>query len=141
MHIHTEHHTAGPLVPLLASGTGRHLTATGEVGELLGTAALLNSQPLPGRGNVAILAGTGEAGSRTADACTGAGLSVPRLPAHLSRSLLAELPAAASADNPVCAMRAGDLGSCVRLLLGSPALDAVVLTLAAPARSARVRSG
>ncbi len=116
------------------------ITATRGVGELLGTAALLRSQPLPTGSRVAIVTNAGGAGVLAADACVEAGLTVPELPADLAAGLAAALPEGASAGNPVdITAEAGDaaLEACLDRLTANGAVDAVLVVLVptAPARA------
>ncbi|NEA00687.1 GNAT family N-acetyltransferase, partial [Streptomyces sp. SID10116] len=108
------------------------ITATRSVGELLETAALLHSQPLPAGTRVAVVTNAGGAGVLTADACAEAGLSLPPLPPAVIDALLAVLPDGAAAGNPVDATAAvseDQLRSCVERVLRYAGIDAVLMTL------------
>ncbi|NGN62469.1 GNAT family N-acetyltransferase [Streptomyces sp. A7024] len=113
--------------------------ATRTVGELLDTAALLHSRPLPQGGRIAVVSNAGGAGVLAADACVEAGLTVPELPAILADEVLALLPAGATAANPVdttaavgeAALRAG-----VDRLAEHGAVDAVLVVLVPTALAA-----
>ncbi|WNM32145.1 GNAT family N-acetyltransferase [Streptomyces sp. Li-HN-5-11] len=108
------------------------VTATRTIGELLDTAALLHSQPLPTGTRVAVVGNAGGAGVLAADACADAGLLVPRLPADLVGELLSLLPDGATATNPVdvtAAVREEQLDACVGLLARHGAVDAVLVSL------------
>lgn len=108
------------------------ITATRSVGELLETAALLHSQPLPAASRVVILTNAGGAGVLSADACTEAGLSLPPLTPELAEDLRAVLPAGASVANPVDATAAvteEQLGEAVDRVLRYGGADAVLLAL------------
>ncbi|MFJ4467441.1 GNAT family N-acetyltransferase [Streptomyces sp. NPDC089424] len=128
-------HTAAAATPTMtrqALFSQAGVIATRTVGELLDTAALLHSQPLPAGVRVAVVSNAGGAGVLAADACAEAGLSVPELPAPLVEDLLRVLPAGASATNPVDATAAvGDeaLSACVNLLASHPSVDAVLVAL------------
>lgn len=108
------------------------VTATRSVGELLETAALFHSQPLPEGSRVAIVTNAGGAGVLTADACAEAGLAlVPFTPATVD-SLLAVLPDGAAVGNPVDATAAvseEQLTECVDRLTRCPGVDAVIVAL------------
>ncbi|GGS26276.1 acyl-CoA synthetase [Streptomyces aureoverticillatus] len=108
------------------------ITATRSVGELLETAALLHSQPLPAGARVAVVTNAGGVGVLTADACTEAGLTLPPLGTDLVDDVLAVLPEGATATNPVDATAAvseEQLRACVRLLAASGRVDAVLVAL------------
>jgi acyl-CoA synthetase (NDP forming) len=108
------------------------ITATRGIGELLGTAALLHTQPLPAGTSVAVVSNAGGAGVLAADACQEAGLAVPVLTADLAGALRRDLPEGASAANPVDvtpAVTEDQLAACVERLAGHPAADAVLVCL------------
>ncbi|MET8224523.1 GNAT family N-acetyltransferase [Streptomyces sp. NPDC005301] len=108
------------------------ITATRSVGELLETAALLHSQPLPGGSRVVIVTNAGGAGVLSADACAESGLALPSLAPTLIDELLDVLPDGASVTNPVdvtAAVSEEQLTRCVDLLTRSPGVDAVVVAL------------
>ncbi|MGW4075338.1 bifunctional acetate--CoA ligase family protein/GNAT family N-acetyltransferase [Streptomyces asiaticus] len=108
------------------------ITATRSVGELLETAALMHSQPLPAGTRVAIVTNAGGAGVLAADACTEAGLALPPLPADVIDDLLAVLPHGAAVGNPVDATAAvteDQLADCLDRLTHHPGVDAVLVAL------------
>ncbi|MFF9000480.1 GNAT family N-acetyltransferase [Streptomyces achromogenes] len=108
------------------------ITATRSIGELLETAALLHSQPLPAGTRVAIVTNAGGAGVLAADACTEAGLSLPPLPSEVIDDLLAVLPQGAAAGNPVDATAAvteEKLAAGLDRLMRHPGIDAVLVAL------------
>ncbi|MFE9775313.1 GNAT family N-acetyltransferase [Streptomyces sp. NPDC005931] len=108
------------------------VTATRSIGELLDTAALFHSQPLPTGPRVAIVSNAGGAGVLAADACVEAGLTVPPLGPGLVDELLALLPEGACAANPVdttAAIGEEGLRDCVDLLARHGAIDAVLVVL------------
>ncbi|WP_199547239.1 bifunctional GNAT family N-acetyltransferase/acetate--CoA ligase family protein [Streptomyces sp. N35] len=108
------------------------ITATRSVPELLATAALLTSQPLPADSRIAVLTNAGGAGVLAADACAEAGLTLPQLGPELIEDLLAVLPAGAKATNPVdttAAVSEEQLGACIDRLAESPSVDAVLVAL------------
>ncbi|MEU8995364.1 GNAT family N-acetyltransferase [Streptomyces caniferus] len=128
-------HTAAAATPTMtrrALFTQAGLTATRTLGELLDTAALLNAQPLPAGGRVAVVSNAGGAGVLAADACVDAGLTVSALPSDLREELLALLPTGAGAGNPVDttpAVSVQELSRCVDRLERSGAIDAVLVAL------------
>ncbi|GAQ60412.1 bifunctional acetate--CoA ligase family protein/GNAT family N-acetyltransferase [Streptomyces scabiei] len=128
-------HTAAAATPTMtrrALFTQAGVTATGSVGELLETAALLHSQPLPKGFRVAVLTNAGGAGVLAADACVEAGLLLPALAPELVDDLLTALPTGASVGNPVDATAAvteEQLKYCVERVLRDGGIDAVLLAL------------
>ncbi|MCQ4205686.1 bifunctional acetate--CoA ligase family protein/GNAT family N-acetyltransferase [Streptomyces longispororuber] len=115
------------------------ITATRTVPELLGTAALLHSQPLPAGHRVAVVTNAGGAGVLAADACAEAGLAVPELRTDLVGELLSVLPPGAVATNPVDATAAvseQQLSTCLDKLMTTGAVDAVLVALVPTAVSA-----
>ncbi|QHC22747.1 bifunctional acetate--CoA ligase family protein/GNAT family N-acetyltransferase [Streptomyces sp. GS7] len=119
------------------------ITAAHTLGELLDTAALLHSQPLPAGERVAVISNAGGAGVLAADACADAELHVPQLPPALRAELLAELPAGAGAGNPVDstpAVTAPALSACVDRIAASGAVDAILVALVPTALTGAVGS-
>ncbi|MFE5887862.1 GNAT family N-acetyltransferase [Streptomyces sp. NPDC056462] len=108
------------------------ITATRSVGELLETAALLDSQPLPEGSRVTIVTNAGGAGVLTADACAEAGLTLPTFTPATTDDLLAVLPEGAAVGNPIDATAAvteEQLGTCVDRLMRCAGIDAVLVAL------------
>ncbi|MEU6378720.1 GNAT family N-acetyltransferase [Streptomyces sp. NPDC046909] len=108
------------------------ITAAGSIGELLETAALLHSQPLPAGPRVAIVTNAGGAGVLAADACAEAGLQLPVPTPELIDDLLAALPDGAAAGNPVDATAAvteEQLTDCVDRIMRHGGIDAVLVAL------------
>ncbi|MDI9885814.1 GNAT family N-acetyltransferase [Streptomyces sp. HNM0645] len=134
-------HTAAAATPTMtrqALFTQAGVIATRGIGELLDTAALLHSQPLPAGTRVAVVSNAGGAGVLAADACTEAGLTVPELPTELVADVLELLPDGASAANPVDATAAAgeaSLRACVARLAAHGGVDAVLVVLAPTAIS------
>ncbi|MGW1320928.1 bifunctional acetate--CoA ligase family protein/GNAT family N-acetyltransferase [Streptomyces antibioticus] len=128
-------HTAAAATRTMTRGalfTQAGITATRSVGELLETAALLHSQPLPAGARVAIVTNAGGAGVLTADACAEAGLALPPFTPTVIDDLLAVLPDDAAVGNPVDATAAvseEQLTECVDRLTRCPGVDAVVVAL------------
>ncbi|TQK50018.1 acyl-CoA synthetase (NDP forming) [Streptomyces sp. SLBN-118] len=108
------------------------IIATRTIGELLDSAALLHSQPVPSGSSVAIVTNAGGAGVLAADACAEAGLRIPELGSELVAELLTGLPEGAAATNPVDATAAvseTQLQECVDRLAAHGAVDAVLVVL------------
>lgn len=108
------------------------ITATRSVGELLETAALLHSQPLPEGTRVAIVTNAGGVGVLAADACVEAGLALPPFTPATVDELLGVLPDGAAIGNPVDATAAvseEQLTECVDRLTRCAGIDAVVVAL------------
>jgi acyl-CoA synthetase (NDP forming)/GNAT superfamily N-acetyltransferase len=108
------------------------VVATRSIGDLLGTAALVHSQPLPAGNSVAVVSNAGGTGVLAADACSEAGLVVPQLPEDLTNILGGILPAGASLSNPVdttAAVGEAALAECVDVLAGWREADAVLVLL------------
>ncbi|MFD1659257.1 GNAT family N-acetyltransferase [Streptomyces caeni] len=108
------------------------VTATRSIAELLATAALMRSQPLPAGPRVAIVTNAGGAGVLAADACAEAGLDLPPFTSEVKDDLLALLPDGACAGNPVdagAAVTEEQLRACVDRLMRYPGIDAVLVAL------------
>ncbi|MCW7943778.1 CoA-binding protein [Streptomyces hygroscopicus] len=108
------------------------ITATRSIGELLETAALMHSQPLPAGTRVAVVANAGGVGVLAADACVEAGLVLPRLTPEVIDDLLTVLPDGAAAGNPVdttAAVSEDQLRDCLDRLVRHPGIDAVLVAL------------
>ncbi|NUW31116.1 GNAT family N-acetyltransferase [Nonomuraea sp. SMC257] len=100
------------------------------VHELIGTARLLSSQPLPRGRRVAIVGNSGGPQAMAADACERHGLVVPELPAGLVRAR-----GAAAVGNPVdltAEALAAEIGAAVEAVAGSPDVDAVIVVYTPP---------
>nr|BFD81818.1 bifunctional GNAT family N-acetyltransferase/acetate--CoA ligase family protein [Streptomyces sp. Xyl84] len=137
-------HTAAAATPTMtrqALFTQAGVTATRTIGELLDTAALLHSQPLPAGTRAAVVTNAGGAGVLAADACADAGLTVPALPAESVHALLDLLPPGAAATNPVDATATvgeDQLRACVEHLVRGAAVDAVLVALVPTAVAAAI---
>ncbi|NUW44221.1 bifunctional acetate--CoA ligase family protein/GNAT family N-acetyltransferase [Nonomuraea rhodomycinica] len=100
------------------------------VHELIDTARLLSSQPLPRGRRVAIVGNSGGPQAMAADACERHGLVVPELPAGLVRAR-----GAAAVGNPVdltAEALAAEIGAAVEAVAGSPDVDAVIVVYTPP---------
>ncbi|MFE7931289.1 GNAT family N-acetyltransferase [Streptomyces sp. NPDC057456] len=128
-------HTAAAATRTMTRGalfTQAGITATRSVGELLETAALLHSQPLPEGTRVAIVTNAGGAGVLAADACVEAGLALPPFTPAMVEELVGVLPDGAAIGNPVDATAAvseQQLTECVDRLTRCTGIDAVVVAL------------
>ncbi|MFB7634290.1 GNAT family N-acetyltransferase [Streptomyces sp. NPDC056149] len=133
-------HTAAAAVPTMTRrALFRHagITATDTLGELLDTAALLHSQPLPNGPRIAVLSNEAGIGVLAADACADAELAVPKLALALTEELLDALPEGATAANPIDAtpaVTAEALRRCLDRLAASGAVDAILVALVHPPR-------
>lgn len=100
------------------------------VHELIDTARLLSTQPLPAGRRVAIVGNSGGPQAMAADACEAAGLTVPELPAGL-----VEAAGHAAVGNPVdltAGARAAELGAAIEALAAAPQVDAVLVVYTPP---------
>ncbi|WP_405653332.1 GNAT family N-acetyltransferase [Streptomyces sp. NBC_00019] len=128
-------HTAAAATRTMTRGalfTQAGITAARSIGELLETAALMHSQPLPAGPRVAIVTNAGGAGVLAADACAEAGLQLPAPTPELIDDLLAVLPDGAAAGNPVDATAAvteEQLTDCVDRIMRYGGVDAVLVAL------------
>ena len=98
--------------------------------ELIDTAALLSSLPLPRGNRVAVLTNAGGLGILAADACDTAGLVLTDLAEETRAQLDAILPGEASTDNPVDML--GSAGGdayerAIPILLADPGVDALLV--------------
>ncbi|MEV4061066.1 bifunctional acetate--CoA ligase family protein/GNAT family N-acetyltransferase [Nonomuraea dietziae] len=98
--------------------------------DLVDTARLLSTQPLPRGRRVAIVGNSGGPEAMAADACERYGLAVPELPHGLVRG-----GPSAALGNPVdltAEASAKDLGDAVEALVASPEVDAVLVVYTPP---------
>jgi acetate---CoA ligase (ADP-forming) len=103
--------------------------------ELLDVTSLLSTQPLPRGRRVAVLTNAGGLGILCADACEGAGLTLPALAEATVEELRAVLPGEASTSNPVD-MLGSAVGSTystvLPILLRDPGIDSVIVLFVPP---------
>src|SRR5579875_284454 len=129
-------HTAAVATPLVT----RHalleqagIIATDSLGELLDTAALLASQPIPAGPCVAIVSNVGGAGVLAADACADEGLIVHRPSGDCRRRLHALVPDGGSVDGPVdttATVTQDSFRRCLEIVAADQGVDALLaLTL------------
>lgn len=105
------------------------------LGELLDTAALIGTQPLPPGRRVTIVTNGGGPGIMCADSCHASGLDVVELPAGLRKQLARIVPEHSALGNPIdmtAAATARDYRVVVETLLAADASDAII-TLFVPA--------
>ena len=103
--------------------------------ELVNTAALLSSQPLPHGRNVGVITNAGGLGILCADACAAAGLDLPDLTAGTREALAGLLPAEASLGNPVDLLgsaTAATYEEALPLVLADPNVDSVIALFVPP---------
>jgi acyl-CoA synthetase (NDP forming) len=104
------------------------IVTTRGFGELVETAALLASQPVPAGRTVAIVSNVGSAGQLAADACTDLGLSVHHPHGQARRRLRTLIPAG-TVTGPVdttAPVSAEAFRQCLELLAADDEVDAVV---------------
>jgi acyl-CoA synthetase (NDP forming)/GNAT superfamily N-acetyltransferase len=102
---------------------------TSGFGDLVETAALLASQPVPAGRTVAIVSNIGGAGALAAEACTNLGLTVHRPHGLTSRRLRTLLPETGAVTGPVdttAAISAGNFRQCLELLAADDEVDALI---------------
>ena len=124
-----------PSRPPRASGcSAQRLTAStaatyANLGELLDTAALLASQPVPAGGRVGVVSNTRGAAVLAADACGDAGLQVAALAGDTQRALRNMLGREALVAGPVdttVLVTPGRFRECLELVGADPGVDAVL---------------
>jgi acyl-CoA synthetase (NDP forming)/GNAT superfamily N-acetyltransferase len=114
------------------------IVAVHSLGELLDTAALLASQPVPDGPRVAIVSNAGGAGVLAADACADAGLVVAELAATTQEELKSLLPPGAACANPVdtsAAVAPDRFRHCVERVAADAGVDVVIVIVAPTAAS------
>ena len=125
-------HTAAVATPLVSREAlfeQAGVITTPGFGELVETAALLASQPVPAGRTVAIVSNVGGAGVLAADACTDLGLTVHRPHGLTSRRLRALVPDTGAVGGPVdttAAIPAGNFRQCLELLAADDEVDAII---------------
>jgi acyl-CoA synthetase (NDP forming)/GNAT superfamily N-acetyltransferase len=125
-------HTAAAATPLVTQEAlfgQAGVIASRSLGELVGAAALLASQPLPAGRRVAIVSNAGGAGVLAADACGDNGLEVAKLGAATRRRLRGLLPDGAAVAGPVdttAAVTADVFRACLEQVAADDGVDAVI---------------
>ena len=120
---------ATPLVTRQALFEQAGIIAAANLGELLDTAALLASQPVPAGGRVGVVSNTRGAAVLAADACGDAGLQVVGLAADTRRALRDMLGRQALVAGPVdttVLVTPGRFRRCLELVGADPGVDAVL---------------
>ena len=141
---------ATPLLTRQALFEQAGVIAAANLGELLDTATLLASQPVPTGPRVAVVSITRGGGVLAADACGDAGLQVVGLAGDTRRALRDVLPAGAAVAGPVnttALVAPGFFRRCLELVGADPGVDAVlaltatttVTNLVPEVRAARLR--
>jgi len=100
------------------------------VHDLIDTARLLSTQPLPAGRRVGIVGNSGGPEAMAADACEAAGLIVPELPAGRVRAR-----AAAAVGNPVdltADASAEEIGAAITAVIAAPEVDVVLVVYTPP---------
>jgi acetyl coenzyme A synthetase (ADP forming)-like protein len=103
--------------------------------ELVDAAALFSSQPLPRGRRVAVVTNAGGLGILCADACEGAGLSLPELSDATRATLAGVLPREASVANPVDLLgsaTAATYEAALPPILADPGVDALIALFVPP---------
>ncbi len=110
--------------------------ATANLGELLDTAVLLASQPVPAGGKVGVVSNTRGGSVLAADACGEAGLQVASLSGQTQQALRDLLPPGATVAGPVDTTATAGPGlfrRCLELVGADPGVDAVLALTATTA--------
>ena len=105
------------------------IITTPGLGELVETAALLASQPIPAGGTVAIVSNVGGAGALAADACTDRGLAVYHPRGLTSRRLRTLVPDTGAVGGPVdttAAISTETFRQCLELIAADDEVDAMI---------------
>jgi acetyl coenzyme A synthetase (ADP forming)-like protein len=103
--------------------------------ELVDTAALLSSQPLPRGNRVAVITNAGGLGILCADACEAHGLELPQLTGPTRAALRAAVPGEASLANPVDLLgsaTAATYEAVVGPVLADPNVDSLIVVFVPP---------
>ena len=120
---------ATPLVTRQALFEQAGMIATANLGELLDTAVLLASQPVPAGGRVGVVSNTRGATVLAADACADAGLHLAGLSADTRRALREILPREAAVAGPVdttVLVEPDSFRRCLEIVGADPGIDAVL---------------
>jgi acyl-CoA synthetase (NDP forming)/L-amino acid N-acyltransferase YncA len=133
---HTAAAVASPPLTRQALFEQAGVIAAANLGELLDTAALLTSQPVPAGGRIAVVSNTRGGAMLAADACDDAGLQVAALAEATQRALRDVLPRDAAVTGPVdttVLAGAGVFRQCLELAGADPGVDAVLALTATTA--------
>ena len=121
---------ATPLVTRQALFEQAGIIATQGFAELIGTTAMLATQPVPAGRTVAIVSNVGGAGALAADACADLGLTIHRPHGLTRRRLRALVPDSGAVTGPVemtAAVSGGDFRKCLELLAADEEVDAMIV--------------
>ena len=121
--------TATPLITREALFRQAGIIATDSLSELVDTAALLATQPLPAGPRVAVVSNVGGAGVLAADACSGHGLTVHRLTGETRRRLHALIPPSGAVTGPVnttTTVSEHSYQRCLELAAADEGVDAII---------------
>ena len=135
---------ATPLVTRQALFEQAGIIAAANLGELLDTAALLASQPVPAGGRVGVVSNTRGAAVLAADACGDVGLQVAALAGDTQRALRDMLGREALVAGPVdttVLVTPGRFRRCLELVGADPGVDAVLALTTTTAGSDLIRGG
>lgn len=125
---------ASPVSAVEALFTQAGVIPVSGLDEMVDTALLLTSAPLPPGARLGIVGNAGGLGVLAADAAADAGLEVPLLSADLQQRLAATLGAAPGTTNPIdlgAAASAATFEAAARLLLDSGEVDGLLVVFAA----------
>jgi acetyl coenzyme A synthetase (ADP forming)-like protein len=103
--------------------------------ELLDTAVVLTTVPPPAGNRVAVVTNAGGLGILCADACEGAGLSLPQLSDETRAALAEKVPSEASLANPVDLLGSANASTyehALPLVLADPNVDAAIALFVPP---------
>src|SRR5207244_2049729 len=103
--------------------------------ELLDTAVVLTAVPLPAGNRVAVVTNAGGLGILCADACDGAGLTLPSLASETRAALAEVLPREASVVNPIDLLGSANATTydlALPIILRDPNVDAVIALFVPP---------
>jgi acyl-CoA synthetase (NDP forming)/GNAT superfamily N-acetyltransferase len=120
---------ATPLITQEALFAQAGIIAVTGLGELVETAALLASQPLPAGERIAIVSNAGGAGELAADACSGQGLQLAGLSRTTRRRLARLLPPGSAVAGPVDATAAvgqAAFRACLEQVAADDGVDALL---------------
>jgi acyl-CoA synthetase (NDP forming) len=125
-------HTAAAATPLISRDAlfeQAGLIPAESLGELLDTAALLASQPIPAGRNIAVISNVGGAAVLAADACARYGLSVHQFSTETRRRLHGPVPPGGTVGGPVnttAAVSEISFRRCLEIAAADEGVDAVL---------------
>jgi acyl-CoA synthetase (NDP forming) len=125
-------HTAAVATPLVSREAlfqQAGVIVVPDFSDLIETAALLATQPVPSGGTVAIVSNIGGAGVLAADACADLGLTVHKPHKRIRRRLRALIPEGGTADGPIdttAAVSADRFRKCLELAAADEEVSAMI---------------